>query len=248
MYKRLGLAHAADEFLIPFPEELQMKPSRLSGCLQAAAIAGSLIAVFPMNALAQVTTGPPGLSALLPTGPFIVRFDEDGHATIAMNGGPATVLTGTRAPDPTVPAGAGQQLALTFMLPEPVVAGDVSFAEIAGGPISDWLRFTDNAGNLRGATGAGTRMLFYSDFELGETNASLADTGFPTNLGSGNALTQIEIGVEGNNGFDYRPGAAYPNNNEYVGISDAIPEPESYALMLAGLGVLGLTARRRKQS
>jgi probable HAF family extracellular repeat protein len=26
-----------------------------------------------------------------------------------------------------------------------------------------------------------------------------------------------------------------------------IPEPETYAMMLAGLGLLGLTARRRKQ-
>ena len=228
-----------------------MKLARISSCLQAAAIAGSLIALFPMNASAQIVTitGAPGLSALVPVGPFIVRFDEDGHATIAVNGGPETPLTGTLAPDPTLPAGAGQQLALTYMLPEPVVAGDVSFAEIAGGPISDWLRFTDDAGVLTGATGAGTRMLFYSDFETGETGGSLADTGFPTNLGSGNTLAQLEVGLEGNNGFDYQPGAPYPSNNEYVGISDAaaVPEPETYALMLAGLGALGLISRRRKQ-
>ena len=200
-------SHAADRLLVPFPERgLQMKPSRISTCLKAAAIAGSLISLFPMNASAQITTGAPGLSALVPTGPFLVRFDEDGHATIAINGGAATVLTGTLAPDPTIPAGAGQQLALTFMLPEPVVAGDVSFAEVAGAAGSDWLRFTDNAGNLRGATGAGTRMIFYSEFEPGETNASLADRGFPTNLGSGNTLAQLEVGLEGNNGFDYRPG------------------------------------------
>ena len=153
-----------------------MKPARLSTCLKAAAIVGGLITLFPTNVSAQITTGAPGLSALVPVGPFIVRFDEDGHATIAVNGGAATILTGTLAPDPTVPAGAGQQLALTYMLPEPVVAGDVSFAEVAGAAPSDWLRFTDNAGNLTGATGAGPRMLFYSDVELGETNASLADT------------------------------------------------------------------------
>ena len=113
---------------------------------------------------------------------------------------------------------------------------------------SDWLRFTDSAGHLTGATGTGTRMLFYSDFEVGETGASLADQGFPTNLGSGTFLAQLEIGPEGNNGFDYQPGGVpAPRNNEYIGISDPVPEPETYALMLAGLGVIGLVVRRRQQ-
>lgn len=212
------------------------------------AIVGSLVAALPTGVGAQ-TTPAPGLSALTPVGPFLVRFDEKGNATISVNSGPATPLTGVLAPDPTTPAGVGQQLALTFMLPEPVVAGDVSFAEVAGGPASDWLRFTDAAGHLNGATGTGTRMLFYSDFETGETGADLADSGFPTNLGSGNHLAQLEVGPEGNNGFDYRPGGVpAPQNNEYIGISDAVPEPETYALMLAGLGALGLVAGKRKKS
>ncbi|HEX7436190.1 MAG TPA: hypothetical protein VF308_05745, partial [Caldimonas sp.] len=65
------------------------------------------------------------------------------------------------------------------------------------------------------------------DIELGGTDLALADTGFPTNLGTGNFLAQLEVGVKGNNGFDYRPGAAYPLNNEYIGISVSVPEPET---------------------
>ena len=32
-----------------------------------------------------------------------------------------------------------------------------------------------------------------------------------------------------------------------VGVSQPIPEPETYALMMAGLGVMGVVARRRKK-
>jgi len=223
--------------------------SRGLSALRMTAVVGSLVAALPMGVGAQ-TTPAPGLSALTPTGPFLVRFDENGTGTISVNGGPATPLTGVLAPDPATPAGVGQVLALTFMLPEPVVSGDVSFSEVPGGPASDWLRFTDAAGHVNGsATGTGTRMLFYSDFEAGETGASLADGGFPANLGTGNFLAQMEVGAEGTNGFDYRPGGVpAPQNNEYIGISDAVPEPETYALMLAGLGALGFAAGKRKKN
>lgn len=223
-----------------------MKPRGIP-ILRMTAIVGSLLAALPMGAAAQ-TAPAPGLSALTPVGPFLVRFDENGNATIQVNGGPVTVLAGVLSADPTLPVGAAPALALTYMLPEPVVAGDVSFAEVVGGPASDWLRFTDAAGHLNGATGAGARMLFYSDVEAGETGPDLADRPFPTNLGSGNFLAQLEIGVEGNNGFDYRPGGVPAfANNEYIGISDAVPEPETYALLLAGLGALGFVAGRRKK-
>jgi hypothetical protein len=217
--------------------------------LKLAAVAAVVISGAPLPAAAQDQLPHPGLSALTPTGPFIVRFDENGNATLAVNGGQTIVLPGMLLPDPAVPQGAGLPLVLTYMLPEPVVAGDVSFAEVPGGPASDWLRFTDNQGVLLGATGAGSRMIFYSDLEPNEPNPPPADKPFPANLGSGNFLAQLEVGPEGNNGFDYRPGGVpYPVNNEYIGISDAIPEPGTYALMLGGLGVLGWVARRRRQS
>ena len=223
-----------------------VKTIRISSFLLSATLIGGLTFAVPTNVGAQQLPAP-GLSALTPVGPFLLTFDENGHATIAINGGPATSLTGVLAVDPSVPAGPGQQLALTYMLPEPVVTGDVSFAEPNGG-ISDWIRFTDAAGTISGApTGAGPRMLFYSDFEAGALDSDLADTGFPANIGTGNFVARLEVGPEGNNGFNYLPGAPYPQNNQYVGISDAVPEPETYALMLAGLGLLGFVARRRTQ-
>jgi hypothetical protein len=215
---------------------------KISKSLLSAALIGSLAVAVSTDAGAAEA---PGLSALTPVGPFLFTFNENGQGTIAINGGPAITLNGVLAVDPSVPAGPGQQLALTFMLPEPVVTGDVSFAEPTGG-ISDWIRFTDGAGTISGAaTGTGPRMLYYSDFETGP-NAELADTGFPTNIGTGNFVARLEVGPEGNNGFNYLPGAPYPQNNQYIGVSDAIPEPETYAMLLAGLGLMGFVARRRQ--
>ena len=227
-----------------------VKTIRISSFLLSATLIGGLTVAVPTNVGAQELR--PGFSALVPVGPFRFNFDENGHGTIQVGAaGAITTLNGTLALDPAGPIG-GSQLVLTYMLPEPVIAGDVQFLEIAGAQVtSDWLRFTDASGILRGATGAGSRMIFYSELEANETaggpGVDLADRIFPTNLGSGNVLLgQLEIGTEGNNGFNYLPGGAFPNNNQYIGISD-IPEPETYALMLAGLGLLGFVARRRTQ-
>jgi hypothetical protein len=209
---------------------------------------GLIVAVGTNNVGAQQLPAP-GLSALVVIGAFVLSFNETGQATIQLAGGAPTPLTGTLQGDPATPAGPGQSVALTYLLPEPVIAGDVSFTEPGALTASDWLRFTDNAGHHNGeATGAGSRMLFYSEVEPGETNAELADQTFPTNLGSGaNTLARLEVGVEGNNGFDYRPGnVPFPQNNEYIGISDAVPEPAT--LLLMGSGLLGLAGWRRYSS
>ncbi|HEU0155684.1 MAG TPA: PEP-CTERM sorting domain-containing protein [Stellaceae bacterium] len=94
-------------------------------------------------------------------------------------------------------------------------------------------------------------MIFYSDLEPGEPNPDKADVGFPTNLGTGLAAHEAEIGVEGDNGFDYQPGGVpAPANNEYIGISDravATPEPASLALVGGGLAAMGWLIRRRRR-
>ena len=46
--------------------------------------------------------------------------------------------------------------------------------------------------------------------------------------------------------FEIAPGTVYTNNITGGFITAAIPEPETYAMLLAGLGLLGWQARRRK--
>jgi hypothetical protein len=55
-----------------------------------------------------------GTSAVIPTGPFIVTFDENGTATI---GNPTMTLQGSLMIDPT--ANTAAQV-MTYLLPEPV--------------------------------------------------------------------------------------------------------------------------------
>jgi len=64
--------------------------------------------------------------------------------------------------------------------------------------------------------------------------------------------TRLFLGIPDGFGFGGVPGAYDDNDGSYqirIGINQVpgIPEPETYALMLAGLGVLGAVARRRRR-
>jgi len=222
---------------------------RLQKALWLTALVGGLAVAGSPHANAFIDLSIPGFSAVLPD-PFRITFDENGNGSYVQNGLPTVhPVAGTVILDPTAGIGGNPKPVLAYALPEPVVAGTVLIPEPGGGT-GDAIRFTDATGRLTGVTDpATTIMIYYSELpELGEI-ADLADSGFPDNLTAGNLVTgPTEVGPEGNNGFTYRPGAPYPANNEYIGISDAtitVPEPTSLILLLSGLAAMGLAGRRR---
>jgi len=187
------------------------------------------IVVFAAAALATVT---PMYAAL------IFNFDERGNGSISLNGGAFTPVIGTRTANPSCASLAGG-LCLTYIFPVgtgTIGNGDVGVFEPPSTSIfSDGIRFTDANGGLTGSTA--DRLIFFSDFE-GVSDGDLADTGLPTNFGSGTTATSVtETGVEGGlQTFQFV--ASGPN--VYNGTSDfaAVPEPGTMSLLLVSGAVL----------
>jgi hypothetical protein len=101
------------------------------------------------------------------------------------------------------------------------------------------------------ATGEGRSRLFDSNDVSAQNYASpVATSGDPGTLwGAGwHAVSYSFNAVAGESLHLYFSGQGSGLGLDGVTIAAAVPEPESYAMMLAGLGALGFTARRRRRS
>ena len=104
--------------------------------------------------------------------------------------------------------------------------------------VSDWIRFTNADGILSG--GSGNLLIFYS--ACADVCSNLADTGFPSNLGSG--ATALPVTETANGTFQFIAGF-----NTYNGISDEVSSvPEPLTISMYGIGLVGAAALRRRRA
>ena len=80
----------------------------------------------------------------------------------------------------------------------------------------------------------------------GNVTATFWDSNYVWNLAAGQTYTVIVTGDSLANGSKFQINATQGFISNTVGPVTPVPEPESYAMFLAGLGLMGAIAKRRK--
>jgi hypothetical protein len=146
-----------------------------------------------------------------------------------------------------VPKGAGAATVGNFLAAGPTAGSPATLTFVA--PVKDvsFLWGSPDLYNLLTVTTTAGTQTFVADPSL--ANAAAASLGFAQATGNQDFSQYVHLVAQGSSSilslrFDNAPPVdAFEASNFRVTL---IPEPETYALMLAGLGMVGLIARRRK--
>lgn len=76
--------------------------------------------------------------------------------------------------------------------------------------------------------------------------ASFNDANSPVNLTASTNYFVLVNGTATQNGVQYALSANYLKRGSSFGLVPAIPEPENYSMLIAGIGLIGVVKRRRK--
>jgi hypothetical protein len=161
--------------------------------------------------------------------------------------------TGSRSANLTVPAGLGGSTLFQNSIDHGGLPA-LTAANVGETPIlSFWakgdasttgnvlfsLRYLDNIGNILGNSG---NIFFQNQINTTSwTQITFQGAAIP----SGTKALFLEINTAVGPILDNRPNSIFIDDINFQ-VTAAIPEPGTYALMLAGLGVVGLIARRRR--
>ena len=146
-----------------------------------------------------------------------------------------------------VPKGAGAATVGNFLAAGPSSGSPATLTFTA--PVKDvsFLWGSPDLYNLLTVTTTAGTQTYVADPSL--ANAAAASLGFAQAVGNQDFSQYVRFVAQGDSSilslrFDNAPSIdAFESSNYRVTL---IPEPETYALMLAGLGVIGLVARRRR--